>query len=161
MEKIASFTIDHTKLKRGIYVSRKDSIGAETVTTFDLRLKEPNTEPALTSAVAHTIEHLAATFLRNHDEYAAKTIYFGPMGCLTGFYLLLAGSIDSQEIVPLITEVFNFVAEFEGDIPGASAVECGNYRLMDLAGAQEEARKYAIEILADIDSSHLIYPFND
>jgi S-ribosylhomocysteine lyase len=158
MEKIASFTIDHTKLKRGIYVSRKDSIGVETVTTFDLRLKEPNIEAALTSAAAHTIEHIAATFLRNHPLYANKTIYFGPMGCLTGFYLLLAGDVQSQDILPLILELFQHISDFKGAIPGASAIECGNYKLMDLTGAQQEARKFTREILTGIDATHLFYP---
>lgn len=158
MNKIESFKIDHTRLERGIYVSRKDAVGSETVTTFDLRMKEPNKEAALDPAVAHTLEHIGATFLRNHEEYADSVLYFGPMGCLTGFYLLLKGGLDSKEVSPLIQQMFRFAAEFEGDIPGASAVECGNYKLMDLRGAKAEAEKYLVEILEGIGPKNLVYP---
>ncbi|WP_319763391.1 S-ribosylhomocysteine lyase [Maridesulfovibrio sp.] len=158
MNKIESFKIDHTKLKRGIYVSRRDGIGAENVTTFDLRMKEPNNEPALDSAVAHTLEHIGATFLRNHAEFGDKIIYFGPMGCLTGFYLLLNGRYEARDIVGLIRELFRFAADFEGDVPGASAVECGNYTLMDLSGAKREAARYFAEVLDGIAEENLNYP---
>ncbi len=158
MQKIPSFQIDHTRLQRGIFVSRKDTLGEETVTTFDLRLKEPNNEPALTSACAHTIEHIGATFLRNHHAYSEKTIYFGPMGCLTGFYLLLKGDLESQTIVPLMQELFGYIAEFSGDVPGATPVECGNYLLMDLEAACGEAKKYCEEILTDMKKANLLYP---
>ncbi|ACS81795.1 S-ribosylhomocysteine lyase [Maridesulfovibrio salexigens] len=158
MNKIESFKIDHTKLKRGIYVSRRDQIGAENVTTFDLRVKEPNNEAALDSAAAHTLEHIGATFLRNHSEYGDKIIYFGPMGCLTGFYLLLNGKYDSKDVVSLIRELFKFAADFEGDVPGASAVECGNYTLMDLSLAKTEAAKYYAEVLDGIGLDNLNYP---
>ena len=132
MEKIASFTIDHIKLKPGVYVSRKDTIGAEAVTTFDLRMTSPNEEPVMNTAEVHTIEHLGATFLRNHPEYGPKTIYFGPMGCRTGFYLLLAGDYSSRDILPLITEMYEFIRDFRGEVPGASAKDCGNYLDMNL-----------------------------
>lgn len=158
MKPIASFQIDHTKLKRGIYVSRKDNVDNAVVTTFDLRMKEPNNEPAFEPAAAHAIEHIAATFLRNHSEYGDRIIYFGPMGCLTGFYLLLGGKHESEDILPLIRELFETVANFEGDIPGASPVECGNYTLMDLPAAKEEARKYLNEILENISKENLNYP---
>ncbi|MBF0546719.1 MAG: S-ribosylhomocysteine lyase [Candidatus Riflebacteria bacterium] len=142
MERIASFTIDHTRLKRGLYVSRKDKIGSDFVTTIDIRLKEPNREPALTSAVSHTIEHIGATFLRNHPVFSEKIVYFGPMGCLTGFYLLLKGSWEVEHILPLMRELFKFTSEFTGVIPGATPVECGNYELMNLSEAKTEAGKF-------------------
>lgn len=158
MKKIESFKIDHTKLKRGVYVSRKDTIGTESVTTFDLRMKEPNNEPALDSATAHTLEHIGATFLRNHPEFGQKIIYFGPMGCLTGFYMLLKGDLNSKDVVPLTQELFKYSADFKGGIPGATTVECGNYTLMDLASAKMEAQKYYDEVLEAIDEINLIYP---
>ena len=127
MEKITSFTIDHIKLVPGVYVSRTDYVEGNPVTTFDLRMTNPNEEPVMNTAEVHTIEHLAATFLRNHAEYRDKTIYFGPMGCRTGFYLLLAGKYESKDIVPLIKELFAFIRDFEGEVPGASAKDCGNY----------------------------------
>ena len=127
MEKIASFTIDHLKLQPGVYVSRVDRIGAETVTTFDLRKTSPNEEPVMNTAEMHTIEHLAATFLRNHPQWKDRTIYFGPMGCRTGFYLLLAGALKSEDIVPLMVELFTFIRDFAGEVPGASAKDCGHY----------------------------------
>lgn len=158
METITSFTIDHTKLKRGIYVSRKDRVAGGTVTTFDLRMKEPNNEQPLSSATAHTIEHIGATFLRNHESYGQKTLYFGPMGCLTGFYLLLSEDRESREIIPLIRELFEFTSRFKGAIPGASKMECGNYTLMDLPQANLEAEKFCSEILWSIDELNLFYP---
>lgn len=158
MKKIASFTIDHIKLQPGIYVSRKDSIGNETVTTFDIRMTSPNEEPVMNTAEVHTIEHLGATFLRNHDVYGSKTIYFGPMGCRTGFYLLLAGNYDSKEIVDLCKEMFAFIADFEGDVPGASAKDCGNYLDMNLPMAKYLAQKFLSNVLDNITDEQLIYP---
>ena len=158
MEKITSFTIDHIKLVPGIYVSRKDTVGKEVITTFDLRLTNPNEEPVMNTAEIHTIEHLAATFLRNHPDFGAKTIYFGPMGCRTGFYLLLAGYYASEDIVPLVTEMFSFISNFEGDVPGASAKDCGNYLDMNLPMAKYVAKKYLTEVLGQITEQQLIYP---
>lgn len=158
MKQIASFTIDHMKLLRGVYVSRKDKIGSETITTFDIRMTRPNFEPAMLTGEVHTMEHLAATYLRNHTEYADKTVYFGPMGCRTGFYLLLGGDFESKTIVPLLTEMFEFIRDFEGDIPGATAINCGNYSDMDLPLAKSYARKFLEEVLYNIDDEHLIYP---
>lgn len=158
MEKIASFTIDHIKLQPGIYVSRKDIIGAETVTTFDLRMTSPNEEPVMNTAEIHTIEHLGATFLRNHNLYGSKIIYFGPMGCRTGFYLLLAGDYSSADIVPLITEMFEFIKNFEGEVPGASPKDCGNYLDMNLGMAKYLAKRYIENVLTDISNDRLIYP---
>lgn len=158
MEKIASFTIDHIKLLPGIYVSRKDYIGKECITTFDLRMTKPNFEPVMNTAEIHTLEHLIATFLRNHKTYADKIIYFGPMGCRTGFYLLLAGDYESKEIVNLVKESFEFARDFEGDIPGASAKDCGNFYDMNLPMAKYLANKYLEEVLYKIDDSRLTYP---
>ena len=158
MEKIASFTIDHIKLQPGIYVSRKDKVGAETLTTFDLRMTSPNEEPVMNTAEMHTIEHLAATFLRNHPEWKERVIYFGPMGCRTGFYLILAGDLSSRDIVPLMQEMYRFIADFEGDVPGASAKDCGNYLDMNLPMAKFLARKYLTEIVDNITESRLTYP---
>lgn len=158
MEKITSFTIDHIKLVPGIYVSRKDTVGKEVITTFDLRLTNPNEEPVMNTAEIHTIEHLAATFLRNHPDFGSKTIYFGPMGCRTGFYLLLAGDYASEDIVPLVTEMFSFISNFEGDVPGASAKDCGNYLDMNLTMAKYVAKKYLTEVLGQITEQQLIYP---
>ena len=158
MEKIASFTIDHIKLQPGIYVSRKDKVGAETITTFDLRMTSPNEEPVMNTAEMHTIEHLAATFLRNHPTYKDKTIYFGPMGCRTGFYLLLAGDVASADIVPLMIEMYEFIRDFKGEVPGASAKDCGNYLDMNLPMANYLADKYLQNVLYGIDESRLVYP---
>ena len=132
MEKIASFTIDHLKLLPGVYVSRKDKVGQQVITTFDIRMTRPNFEPVLNTAEVHTIEHLGATFLRNDSEFKDKTIYFGPMGCRTGFYMVLAGDYDSKDVVELVTKMFIFMKDFEGDIPGACAKDCGNYLDMNL-----------------------------
>jgi S-ribosylhomocysteine lyase len=158
MKQIASFTIDHNKLLPGVYVSRKDQIGSEIITTFDLRMTRPNNEPVMLTGEIHTIEHLAATYLRNHQEYADKTIYFGPMGCRTGFYLLLGGDYTSKSIMPLVTEMYEFISDFEGDIPGATAINCGNYSDMNLTLAKYYAKRYLEEILYNIDDDHLIYP---
>lgn len=158
MEKIASFTINHLKLLPGIYVSRKDKIGAETVTTFDLRMTRPNYEPVMNTAEVHTIEHLAATFLRNHPQYKEKCVYFGPMGCRTGFYLLLAGDYESKDIVPLIWEMFEFIRDYKDEVPGASARDCGNYLDMNLPMANYLAKKYLTEVLDHISDERLIYP---
>ena len=158
MKKIASFTVNHIDLLPGIYVSRIDTIGEEVLTTYDLRFKRPNLEPVMNTAEIHTIEHIAATFLRNHPIFADETIYFGPMGCRTGFYLILKGNRSAQEIVPLITELFEFVSGFEGEIPGASARDCGNYLDMNLPMAKYEAKRYVENVLHDIDEVHLNYP---
>ena len=158
MEKIASFTIDHIKLQPGVYVSRKDNVGAEVITTFDLRMTSPNEEPVMNTAEMHTIEHLAATFLRNHPSYKDKTIYFGPMGCRTGFYLLLAGDYASKNIVPLMVEMFEFIRDFHDEVPGASAKDCGNYLDMNLGMANYLAKRYLDNVLYNIDESRLIYP---
>ena len=158
MEKIASFTIDHLKLVPGVYVSRKDTIGKEVITTFDLRMTSPNDEPVMNTAEVHTIEHLAATFLRNHPVYANKTIYYGPMGCRTGFYLLLAGNLTSKEIIPLMIEMFEFIRDFNGEVPGASPKDCGNYLDMNLPMANYLAKRYLDNVLYNIDDSRLIYP---
>ena len=158
MEKIASFTIDHIKLKPGVYVSRKDTVGSEVITTFDLRMTSPNEEPVMNTAEMHTIEHLAATYLRNHDDYKSLTIYFGPMGCRTGFYLLLAGNYESKDIIPLMVSMFEFIRDFKDEVPGASAKDCGNYLDMNLGMANYLAKKYLDEVLYNIDDSRLVYP---
>lgn len=158
MEKIASFTIDHIKLEPGVYVSRKDHIGSEVITTFDLRMTSPNDEPVMNTAEMHTIEHLAATFLRNHKDYKDKTIYFGPMGCRTGFYLLLAGDLASKDIVPLMVEMYEFIRDFKDEVPGASAKDCGNYLDMNLGMANYLAKRYLDNVLYNIDEAHLVYP---
>ena len=154
MEKIASFTIDHIKLEPGIYVSRKDHIGQEVITTFDLRITAPNDEPVMNTAEVHTIEHLGATFLRNHAEFKDKTVYFGPMGCRTGFYLLLAGDYESKDIVKLVTEMFEFIRDFKGEVPGASPRDCGNYLDMNLGMANYIAKRYLDQTLYTIDTTH-------
>lgn len=158
LEKIASFTVNHIKLQPGIYVSRKDKIGAETVTTFDLRMTSPNEEPVMNTAEIHTIEHLGATFLRNHPQYKEKVIYFGPMGCRTGFYLLLAGDLESKDIVPLIIEMYEFIRDFKGEVPGASPMDCGNYLDMNLGMANFLAKRYLDTVLYSITEERLIYP---
>ena len=158
MEKIASFTIDHIKLQPGVYVSRKDTVGAETITTFDLRMTSPNDEPVMNTAEVHAIEHLGATFLRNHPEYGSKTIYFGPMGCRTGFYLLLAGEYSSRDILPLLVQMYEFIRDYKGQVPGASPRDCGNYLDINLPMANFLAGKYLDNVLYGIDESRLIYP---
>lgn len=158
MEKITSFTIDHLKLVPGIYVSRVDHVEGNPVTTFDLRMTSPNDEPVMNTAEMHAIEHLGATFLRNHETYKDKVLYFGPMGCRTGFYLLLAGEYRSADIVPLIRDMYTFIAEFDGEVPGASPKDCGNYLDMNLPMARYLARKYLKEVLTDIREDQLMYP---
>ncbi len=158
MKKITSFTINHLLLQPGIYVSRKDPVGGTVVTTFDLRLTSPNEEPVMNTAEMHTIEHLAATFLRNHKDYSSKTVYFGPMGCRTGFYLLLTGDYESRDIVPLMIEMWEFIRDFEGDVPGASARDCGNYLDMNLPMAKYLAKRYLENVLYDIKEDRLVYP---
>lgn len=158
MEKIASFTIDHTRLVPGIYVSRKDNVNGNVITTFDLRMTRPNYEPVMNTAEIHTIEHLAATYLRNHVDYKDKTIYFGPMGCRTGFYLLLAGNYESKDIVGLITEMFKYISEYDDEVPGASARDCGNYLDMNLPMARFVAKKYLDDVLIGISDNQLVYP---
>ena len=158
MEKITSFTIDHLRLLPGVYVSRKDPAGDAVITTFDLCMTRPNNEPVMNTAEMHAIEHLGATFLRNHPVYGSKVIYFGPMGCRTGFYLLLCGDFESVDIVPLMVEMFEFIRDFEGEIPGAQPKDCGNYLDMNLPMAKYLARKYLDEVLYDIDDERLVYP---
>lgn len=158
MEKITSFTIDHIKLQPGIYVSRKDTVGSEIITTFDLRMTSPNEEPVMNTAEMHAIEHLAATFLRNHKDFGQKIIYFGPMGCRTGFYLLLAGDYESKDILPLMVEMWEFIRDFKGEVPGASAKDCGNYLDMNLPMANYLAKKYLEEVLYHIPEDRLVYP---
>ena len=157
MEKITSFTIDHIKLQPGLYVSRKDRVGAETVTTFDLRLTNPNEEPVMNTAEVHTIEHLGATYLRNDSQWKDRVLYFGPMGCRTGFYLLLAGDYESKDIVPLILNCFRFIRDFRGEVPGACAKDCGIYLDLNLPMANYWGAKYAA-LLENIDGSRLVYP---
>lgn len=156
MEKIASFTVDHIRLVPGVYVSRKDTVNSSVITTFDIRMTSPNDEPVMNTAEVHTIEHLGATFLRNHADY--RVIYFGPMGCRTGFYLLLAGDYSSADIVPLLKEMYTFIASYEGEIPGASAKDCGNYLDMNLPMAKYLARRFLTNVLTDIHDSQLYYP---
>lgn len=158
MEKIPSFTINHNLLLRGIYVSRKDTIGGDTVTTFDIRMKEPNREPVLHPGALHTIEHLAATYLRNDPEWKDNIVYWGPMGCLTGNYLLMKGDLQPSDIVELMKRTFRFVAEFEGEVPGAAPKDCGNYLLHDLPMARLEARRYLEEVLERITDDNMVYP---
>ena len=158
MEKITSFTVNHLKLIPGVYVSRRDVAGDSHVTTFDIRMTRPNFEPVMNTAEVHTIEHLGATFLRNHRIYKDKVLYFGPMGCRTGFYLLLAGDYESKDIVPLVTEMFTFIRDFHDEVPGASPKDCGNYLDMNLSMANYLAKKYLDEVLTDIKADRLIYP---
>ena len=161
MDKIPSFTINHNLLLRGIYVSRKDTIGDDTVTTFDIRMKEPNREPVLHPGALHTIEHLAATYLRNDPEWKDSIVYWGPMGCLTGNYLLMKGDLQPKDIVDLMRRTFRFVANFEGEIPGAAPKDCGNWLLHDLPMARWEARKYCEEVLDCIKEENMVYPTNN
>ncbi len=162
MEKITSFTIDHIKLQPGLYVSRKDTYGDATITTFDIRMTSPNDEPCMNTAELHTIEHLGATYLRNDAQWKDRIVYFGPMGCRTGCYLLLAGDLDSRDILSLITAMFEFIRDFEGEIPGARPQDCGNYLDQNLPMAKYLARKYLDNTLYGIDEAHLVYPgFNE
>ena len=158
MERIASFQVDHIRLNRGIYVSRIDEINGNYLTSFDIRMKLPNREPVINIAELHTMEHLGATFLRNHSVWKEKIVYFGPMGCRTGFYLILKGKLESKDIVELMKELYKFMAEFKGDIPGATAVECGNYLDQNLPMANYEAKKYLEETLQNLGEENLNYP---
>lgn len=158
MKKIASFTVNHLKLKPGVYVSRKDKVGENVVTTFDIRITRPNHEPVLNTAEVHTIEHLGATFLRNNKEYGSKIIYWGPMGCRTGFYLILSGDYKSSDIIDMLIETFRFMSEYEGEIPGAAAKDCGNYLDMNLPMAKYVAKKYLNEVLLKISGETMNYP---
>ena len=158
MERIASFQVDHIRLNRGIYVSRIDEINGNYLTSFDIRMKLPNREPVINIAELHTMEHLGATFLRNHSVWKEKIVYFGPMGCRTGFYLILKGKLESKDIVELMKELYKFMAEFEGDIPGATAIECGNYLDQNLPMANYEAKKYLEETLENLGEENLNYP---
>ncbi len=157
MEKITSFTIDHIRLQPGLYVSRKDAVGSESVTTFDLRLTSPNEEPVMNTAEVHTIEHLAATFLRNDPAWKDRVLYFGPMGCRTGFYLLLSGDLSSQDVLPLVTDCFRFIRDYRGEVPGASPRDCGNYLDMNLSMANYWGRRYTA-LLENITPDRLTYP---
>ena len=157
MEKITSFTIDHIKLQPGLYVSRKDAVGREMITTFDLRVTSPNEEPVMNTAEMHTIEHLAATYLRNQPQWKDRVLYFGPMGCRTGFYLLLVGDLESREVLPLVTDCFRFIRDYRGDVPGASAKDCGNYLDMNLGMANLWGGRY-VQLLENIPADRLVYP---
>ncbi len=158
MERIASFTVDHKKLNRGIYVSRIDEINGNYITTFDVRMKLPNREPVINIAELHTMEHLGATFLRNHPIWKDEVVYFGPMGCRTGFYVILKGKLESKDIVDLMKELYKFMAEFKGEIPGATAIECGNYLDQNLAMANFESKKFLEETLENLTEANLVYP---
>lgn len=158
MERIASFQVDHIRLNRGIYVSRIDEINGNYLTSFDIRMKLPNREPVINIAELHTMEHLGATFLRNHPIWKEQIVYFGPMGCRTGFYLILKGKLESKDIVELMKELYKFMAEFKGDIPGATAIECGNYLDQNLPMANYEAKKYLEETLENLGEENLNYP---
>ena len=160
MERIASFSVNHLLLEPGVYVSRvdRDPTTGAVATTFDLRLTAPNREPVMNTAECHTIEHLGATFLRNHPVWAPRIVYFGPMGCRTGFYLVVWGEASAEEALPLVRELFEFVRDFEGEIPGARPEECGNYLDQNLEMARWLARRYLERDLARIDEAHLTYP---
>ena len=158
MNKIPSFTIDHERLLRGIYVSRRDEVGGDVVTTFDIRMKEPNREPAVHPGALHTIEHLAATYLRNDPEWKDRIVYWGPMGCLTGNYLLMRGNLQPMDIADLMRRTFRFIVDFEGDIPGAAPRDCGNWLLHDLPMARWEARRYLEEVLEKLSDENVTYP---
>lgn len=158
MKKIASFTVNHLDLLRGIYISRKDYCGEHCITTFDIRMKEPNREPVINNAELHTLEHLGATFLRNDPVLSDEIIYFGPMGCRTGFYLLMKGELTPKDVLPLIKQLFNFMGNFDGDVPGAHPRDCGNYLDMNLPMARYEAQKFLEEILENIKPENMQYP---
>lgn len=159
MKKIASFTIDHTRLLRGVYVSRRDTTpSGDTITTFDVRMTEPNRQPALAPDTLHAMEHLAATYLRNHPEWADRVVYWGPMGCCTGNYLILQGELEPRDILDLLRETYAFIAGFEGEVPGATPRDCGNYSFMNLADARRQARIYLDEVLANPTDANLVYP---
>ena len=158
MEKIASFTVNHLTLEPGLYVSRKDRMGAETVTTFDLRMTAPNREPVMNTEESHTIAHLGATYLRNDPDWKDRTVYFGPMGCRTGFYLLLAGDLEPRDVEELVQAMFRFIRDYEGPVPGAAARDCGNYLDMNLPMAKLLAGRYLEKTLLRLDEAHICYP---
>ena len=158
MEKIASFTVNHLTLEPGIYVSRKDHFGDVTLTTFDLRMTAPNREPVMNTAELHTIEHLGATFLRNDPQWKDRTVYFGPMGCRTGNYVIFEGDLESEDIVPVITRMFEFIRDYRGEIPGAAPRDCGNYLDQNLGMANYLAERYLNHTLYGITKEHLVYP---
>lgn len=160
MKKIESFQVNHLLLKRGIYVSRKDIVGENTVTTFDIRMKEPNNEPVINTAELHAIEHLGATFLRNHKQYDTLTVYFGPMGCRTGLYVIFKGDLKSEDVVDIIKEMFEFIMNYDGEIPGADPRSCGNYLDMNMHMAKYEAAKFYREVLCNLKEENLNYPEN-
>lgn len=157
MEKIASFTVNHELLKEGLYVSRVDTLGMCTVTTFDIRMKKPNCGDYLSTAAAHTLEHLGASFLRSHEDTKNVTVYFGPMGCRTGFYVVFFGELEVDDVREPLTEMFEFIAAYEGLVPGASARECGNYRDLELSEAKLEAEKY-LSVLRNLNEENTVYP---
>lgn len=158
MNKIASFTVNHIDLLTGVYVSRRDKVGAEVITTFDLRFTRPNEEPPMDTPGIHTIEHLGATFLRNHPVWSEKTIYFGPMGCRTGFYVIFAGDLQSEDILDVLREMADYVLGYEGDIPGYSPRDCGNYLDNNLTLAKYYMKKYKAEVLDNPVKERLVYP---
>lgn len=158
MKKIESFTVNHLDLLRGIYVSRRDVVGEHTLTTFDIRMKRPNLEPVINTGEIHAMEHLGATFLRNHELWDEKTVYFGPMGCRTGMYVIFKGDLLPGDVLPVVEEMFHFIADFEGDIPGATPRDCGNYLDMNLPMARFEARKFMREVLRDMKKENMVYP---
>lgn len=159
MQKIPSFTIDHNRLLRGIYVSRRDETpSGDILTTFDIRMTEPNREPSLSPEALHAMEHLAATYLRNNPRWKERIVYWGPMGCCTGNYLIVQGELDSADVVDLMRDTMDFIAGFEGEVPGASPRDCGNWSFMDLEAARRAARRYLTEVLADIRPENLVYP---
>lgn len=158
MNKIASFTVNHIDLLTGVYVSRRDKVGAEVITTFDLRFTRPNEEPPMDTPGIHTIEHLGATFLRNHPIWAEKTIYFGPMGCRTGFYVIFAGDLKSEDILDVLREMAEYVLNYEGEIPGYSPRDCGNYLDNNLTLAKYYMKKYKTEVLDNPVKERLVYP---
>ncbi len=158
MKKIASFTVNHLDLLRGVYLSRRDLVGESVLTTFDIRMKRPNLEPVINTGELHAMEHLGATFLRNHREWDEKTIYFGPMGCRTGFYVIFKGELQPRDVLPILREMFRFIADFTGEVPGATARDCGNYLDMNLPMARFEAKRFLEEVLENIGEENLIYP---
>ncbi len=158
MKKIASFTVNHLDLLRGVYVSRRDMMGENTLTTFDIRMKRPNLEPVINTGELHAMEHLGATFLRNHGVWDEKTVYFGPMGCRTGFYVIFKGDLQPRDVLSILREMFEFMAEFRDEVPGATARDCGNYLDMNLPMARFEAKRFLEEVLKDIREENLVYP---
>lgn len=158
MEKIASFTVNHIDLEPGVYVSRRDMVGSEPVTTFDIRMASPNDEPVMDTAAVHCLEHLGATFLRNDPEWGPRTVYFGPMGCRTGFYLVAAGELEPADVLDVLTRLFAWAASYDGPVPGAAPRDCGNYLDINLPMARWEARRYLDRCLVGIDRAHTVYP---